>query len=63
MNELQDKHDAWLDKRTGQLERRIMELVHELPTTDHGKVGVEFSGDPRGSTVILVLPDDYKLYV
>jgi len=43
---LQEKH----------IERRIVELVSELPEAPTGKATVKFSGDPRGYTVKIVIP-------
>jgi len=51
MGELQDRFDAWLDRREALLERRIKELAGAIP----GVVGVKFGGDPRGAVVKLVL--------
>ena len=45
--------------RESRIERRIMELVAELPPTTAGKrVTAKFTGDPRGYTVRVVVPDD-----
>lgn len=42
-----------------QLEDRIRKLVADLPQRSRGaSIGVEFSGDPRGYTVKLVVPGD-----
>lgn len=46
----------WAEKREEQIERRISELVADLPHTDEGPIRVKFSGDPRGATVKLVMP-------
>ncbi len=41
------------------IERRIQELVAQLPPTTSGKrVTPKFTGDPRGHTVRIVVPDD-----
>jgi hypothetical protein len=41
------------------IERRIQELVGQLPPTTAGKrVTSKFNGDPRGYTVKVVVPDD-----
>ena len=55
--EIWAQYEKWLDKRDAELERRITELVESLPHTDMGAIGVEFMGDPRGSTVKLIMPD------
>jgi hypothetical protein len=45
--------------RETQIERRIQELVAQLPPTTSGKrVTAKFTGDPRGYTVRIVVPDD-----
>ncbi len=41
------------------IERRIQELVAQLPPTKSAKrVTAKFTGDPRGYTVRVVVPDD-----
>lgn len=47
---LQERFEAWCDKREKQLETRIAELAKSLP----GIKGVRFQGDPRGRPVHLV---------
>jgi|ERR1041385_1133639 hypothetical protein len=42
-----------LDNSTEQVEKKITELVEQLPETDEGPLTVEFHGDPRGATVKL----------
>ncbi len=45
--------------RESRIERRIRELVAELPPTYAGKrAAVKFTGDPCGYTVRIVVPDD-----
>jgi hypothetical protein len=45
--------------RESQIERHIQELVAKLPPTGSGKhVAPKFTGDPRGFTVRIVVPDD-----
>lgn len=56
VNRLQEKYDAWLGKREAQIEKRIRQLVDNLPHTDHGPITVYFQGDPRGRVVVLVVP-------
>lgn len=46
----QEKHDAWIEKREAQIERRISELASEIGCK------ANFGGDPRGYTVKLILP-------
>lgn len=55
--ELSEKAEASMLKREEHLERRIADLVDRLPETDAGKIKVRFGGDPRGATVLLVMPD------
>ncbi len=45
-----EKHQAWCNKRTEQLERRITEICQSIG------VRPNFGGDPRGYTVKLHLP-------
>lgn len=52
-NEMQAKFDAYLEKRTPQITRRIEILAAQLP----GVKRVSFQGDPRGCTVKLVMYD------
>jgi len=52
-----ERYEKWLDKRERQLEKRITELVHSLPETDAGPLGVRFGGDPRGAVVTITSPD------
>ena len=47
----------YYEAKEARLEARITDLVESLPHTDNGPVRVEFTGDPRGSTVKLTLPD------
>ena len=56
-NRLQEKYDEWIAKREGQIERRINELVASLPLVNGEPIRADFSGDPRGATVKLVMPD------
>ena len=57
VHRLQSDFEEWLAKRDDQLEKRIADLVEQLPHTDDGPLRVHFQGDPRGSTVRLILPD------
>ncbi len=45
-----ERHQAWCDKRTEQIERRITEICQSIG------VRPNFGGDPRGYTVKLHLP-------
>ena len=47
---LQDERDAWIEKREGQIERRIKEVCDAIG------LPVEFGGDPRGYTVKVFFP-------
>lgn len=49
---LQERHEAWCEKREAALERQITKLAKSI-----GAAGVIFNGDPRGATVKLVMPD------
>lgn len=49
---------ADLDKRQDYRKKRITELVASLPHTEHGPIGVQFDGDPRGYTVRLLVPTE-----
>lgn len=55
--EMSDKETAYWELREQQLERRITELVDDLPHTDDGPWDVSFEGDPRGYTVKLFCPE------
>lgn len=50
INKLQDKWDAYIDKREAQIERRIKELAESIGCR------VKFGGDPRGYTVRVFFP-------
>ena len=52
-NRLQAGWEAWTDKREAQLEKHITKLALQLP----GVKAVKFGGDPRGSTIKLVMHD------
>jgi len=52
-NRLQVKWEARTDKREAQLEKHITKLGMQLP----GVKAVQFGGDPRGSTIKLVMHD------
>ena len=54
-NKRQARHEAYCEKREGQLERRIGELVKMLGNSSDA-FGVVFSGDPRGCTVKITVP-------
>lgn len=51
VNKLQNEWDAYIEKREGQIEKRITTLASELG------IVANFGGDPRGFTVKLQLPD------
>lgn len=57
VNRLQARHEKWCDKREQQLERRLKELVDQLPTVDGQGIKLNVGGDPRGYTVKLFMPD------
>lgn len=48
----QQRHEEWVEKRDGQIERRIRAIVASMGEG----FGVVVSGDPRGCCVRLVLP-------
>jgi hypothetical protein len=48
----QNAHEAYLEKREQQIERRIRQIVAELGQG----FGVTFGGDPRGATVKIQVP-------
>jgi hypothetical protein len=52
INKLQDRWDAWIEKREGQIERRIQQLCAEIGCK------VDMNGDPRGYTIKVFLPDN-----
>jgi len=52
-NKLQIQWEARTDKRDAQLEKHIRKLALQLP----GVKDVQFGGDPRGSTIKLVMHD------
>ncbi len=59
-NRMEQEYSDWLDKRDGQIEKRIAELVATLPELKHGgRLRADFGGDPRGAVVSLILPDGY----
>lgn len=54
-----EKVRAWqddLDKRDTAARRRLVRAVFALPETEHGPIGVQLGGDPRGFVVVLVVP-------
>ena len=51
VNKLQNEWDVYIEKREGQIEKRIATLASELG------IVANFGGDPRGFTVKLQLPD------
>ena len=51
---LQERHEAWCEKREKQLEARMMALSATLP----GVKAVQFNGDPRGAVVRLMRDKD-----
>lgn len=51
-------HCAEIEKKAERIEARLAELVAELPATDHGAIGAEFRGDPRGWVVRLIVPTE-----
>lgn len=55
---MDDATEAKVDQQETALEAVICGLVGKLPHTDHGPIGVLFDGDPRGSTVRLVMPPE-----
>jgi len=55
--EMSDRETARVERQEEILERRIRDLVADLPHSDDGPFGVEFSGDPRGYTVRLFCPE------
>lgn len=57
LNKLQDKWDAYIEKREQQIVARLTELVQELPDIEGAPIDISFQGDPRGATVKLVLYD------
>lgn len=52
-NKLQERFAKWIDKRNAQIESRIRTLALQLPEVK----SVNFSGDPRGATVKLIMKD------
>ena len=48
----QDRHEKWVERREGQIEARVKQLVAGLGQG----FGAVFSGDPRGTTVKITLP-------
>ena len=52
-SKLQERFEARLEKREEQLEKHISKLAAQLP----GVKEVKFGGDPRGSTIKLVMKD------
>jgi hypothetical protein len=55
--EMSERQTARVEQQESNIERRIIDLVDSLPETDAGKIKVRFGGDPRGATVLLVMPD------
>lgn len=51
INKLQDKWDAYIEKRETQIEHRMKQLADSIGCQ------IKFGGDPRGYTVKVVLPD------
>lgn len=51
INALQDRWDAWIEKREAQIEKRMRAILAPFPA-----FAVTFGGDPRGYTVKLKLP-------
>ena len=51
VNKAQDRLDAYIEKREGQIERRITAICAELGLSPN------FQGDPRGYTVKVALPN------
>lgn len=58
--EMDERQEARLTRRETALERRLADLVGQLPETDDGALRVAFSGDPRGHCVKLTLPTGYR---
>lgn len=56
--DMSDGTRAALERTEARLEDRIRDTVGRLPHTDHGPIGAAFDGDPRGSTVKLVMPPE-----
>jgi membrane protein implicated in regulation of membrane protease activity len=61
--EMSDETTAKLEARETKLERKITDLVWDLPTPDEGRWSVRFEGDPRGHTVRIVHPDGAEIGV
>ena len=51
--EIEDRFQRRLEKREAQLEKHISKLALQLP----GVKSVQFGGDPRGSTIKLIMHD------
>lgn len=49
---LQEEREKWIEKREGQIEKRIAKIVEPFG------LRVRFGGDPRGFTVALYFPDN-----
>lgn len=56
--EMDDRTTARMEEREAGLERRIRELVQDLPATDDGPFTVTFGGDPRGYCVKITAPGE-----
>ena len=61
-NGVEESQEAALREREAELERRIADLVANLPHTEEGPIRVGFTGDPRGATIKLVLPGSLERY-
>ena len=55
--EMSPQQTSGTERREKNLERRISELVEQLPTVKGEQITVKFGGDPRGYTVKLIMPD------
>lgn len=55
-DEMSDAETARVEAREARLERRIADLVADLPATDDGPWSVTFEGDPRGYVVKITAP-------
>ena len=47
-----------IEAREAQIEAHVRALVALLPATQHGPIGVQFDGDPRGPVIRLLAPTD-----
>lgn len=60
--EMGERRTARLEAQESRLERRIVDLVADLPATDDGPWRVRFDGDPRGFAVRICAPQHVGMY-